>query len=603
MKNLKRIVLTLAVAIFALIANAQTATVYSWDGNGISKEENFTAPTGGTATPMGGDANIVAGAKQKNNWCFKLGKGYLVEEVQTHYVEIALDNALKGGEEIAFNAFMTSEGKEATFGIDFDGANELTYAVEEVITENGVPSVEGKLTVPVEAAGCSKVRIFRKKGNTTVYVSKLIIASASEAEEGKATISNVSLSVAEGEQIDSDGDFKVTLNYAISINDPAIAEHSNMVSAGVAYTVYDAANNVVDSGKDTPTISATTRNLYASGLEGGKEYTLKVDKFYVIDKVNADYETNFGDTLVVINNCAEIKFTPVAAVVKRVDVKDMKMTYDATSFIDNEGDYTLTFNYTGKINDESIKAEDLYSVIKYQVYDDQFNFVTSGERDFSFEETSRNVYVSGLTAGKSYMFVVSGLVIKTVGEELLNLTSDLPKLNFKVRDPNAPQAISMSSMSFSIAEGEKIEIDDEDKIGYYKVTFNYTATVNDASAVTFPYASINWEVTDQNGEKVVSKLSDFDCNSASKNIYLPNLEDGKTYTITATSIDIQDLASMEMLCQISKDLPSLTFTVGGSTGISAATVAQQQVVKTIENNKIVILKNGRKFGLNAVEVK
>lgn len=602
MKKLYKASLTLALALISMVANAQGTTVYSWEGNGVTNGDEFAA-VGGTATAMGGDANVVAGAKQKNNWCFKLGKTYEVKDadgnsIKTHYVEITLDNALKGGEEIAFNTFITSEGKSAIFGIDFDGENALQYDVVDLLTANGIPTTEGKLTVPAEAAGCSKIRLFRKSGGTSVFVSKFIITSAGEAPAAKASLSDISLSVAEGEQIDEDGDFKVTLNYSVAFNDPTLEENSFMISAVAKYIVTDAAGNVVDDDKTTPSVSATSKNIYISDLEGGKEYTMQIQNFYLIDRTNADYETNWGDTIVALENCAEVKFIPVAAEVKPVEIKNMSVTCDKNSLIDDEGDYTVTFKYTGKINDENINAEDLFAQIKYQVYDENFNFITSGDRDFNLEESSRNVYVSDLKAGQTYIFMVTGLVVMGNAGEVLNLTDGLPKLTFKVKDPDAPQAISMSEMSFTVVEGE--EIDDE---GDFKITFNYTATVNDASAVNYPFATVDLSVYDANGEKVAGNVADFNCDAASKNFYISNLEAGKTYTIVANKIEIQDFMTMEMLCELSKDLPTLTFTTGGATGISNVNVNSAKAGKFMENGKVVIYKNGQKYNMAGQLVK
>lgn len=180
MKKFYRTFLTAVLALIATVANADASMIYSWDGNGATSEEAATI-VGGTAVAKGGDANTVAGAKQKNNWCFKLGKSYSVENVPTHYVEITLNEALKGGEDILVNVFMTSEGKSAVLGIDFDGNGQIEADVTEVLAANGAPTTDVKLTAPAEAAGCNKVRIYRKTGNTTVYVSKLVITSSGDA--------------------------------------------------------------------------------------------------------------------------------------------------------------------------------------------------------------------------------------------------------------------------------------------------------------------------------------------------------------------------------------------------------------------------------------
>ncbi|MCQ2220223.1 MAG: DNRLRE domain-containing protein [Prevotella sp.] len=392
--------------------------------------------------------------------------------------------------------------------------------------------------------------------NQSADVDYVVLIKTGEAEApAKVEIKDMSLTVAEGEQIDEDGDFKVTFNYKGIINDESV-----MPSGSFKISVYDADNNPIVEGEPwTFTFSAGSKNVYVSDLEGGKEYTIKVDEVVVKDNSKIDYETVFTgeEILKITEGLPSLKFTPIAAEVAPVEVKDMKMTYDKNELIDEEGDYQVTFNYTGKINDETIKPEDLYSVIKYQVYDEDYNLAASGTRDFDITAGSRNVYVSGLTAGKTYQFMVTGLVVMNGETEVLNLTSGLPKLTFKVKDPNAPQAITMSNMSFTVAEGEKI---DED--GDFKVTFNYTATINDASAVNYPFATVTYEVTDENGEKVGGTVAQFSIEETSKNLYISNLVEGKSYTITATKIEIQDFVTMEMLCETEKDLPTLTFTAG-----------------------------------------
>lgn len=414
---------------------------------------------------------------------------------------------------------------------------------------------------------------------------------------GPVSISNISLTVAEGEQIDEDGDFKVTFNYTVKIADESVKAAGNM-----KISVFDADNNTVVDGESwTFSPSQNFKNLYISNLQGGKEYTIRIDEITIKDNSKIDWETVFEgeEILKITEGLPTLKFTPIAAAVKAVDVKDMKIVADKNAVIDEDGDYPLTFNYTGKINDESINVEDVIGLIKYEVYDENFVPVSTGNRDFSFTETSRSVYVSGLTAGKSYYLYVTNLVVYGKDGELLNMTDGLPKLTFKVKDPNAQQAITMSNMSFFVAEGEQI-----DEEGDFMITFNYTATINDPSAITFAFATVEYTITDQDGNKVCNSLADFNYEGTYRNFYVYNLEAGKTYTITATKIQIQDL-SMEMLCELSKDLPSLTFTVGGSTdtGISNPAINPVQPAKIMENGKIIIVKNGKKFGVNGVEVK
>lgn len=416
--------------------------------------------------------------------------------------------------------------------------------------------------------------------------------------DNKVVISDMSLTVAEGEQIDEDGDFKVTFNYKVEVLDENI-----MPSVTIAISVYDAdGNTVVESEDWTLNLTQTARNIYVSNLVGGKTYTIKVDQLVVKDNSKIDWETVFeGEELYSITEgLPTLQFTPVAGEVIPVEVKDMKMSYDRNALIDEDGDYAVTFSYTAKVNDENIKPGDLIGLLKYEVYDENYAIVATGKRDFQLTESSRNVYISGLTAGKTYYFLATQLDVYGAGSDpVLTLTSGLPKLTFKVKDPNAQQAITMSDMKFTVAEGEQI---DED--GDFKITFNYVATINDASAVQMPFASVEYEVYNEAGEKIASNVGGFSCEETSKNLYISNLEAGKTYTIKATKVEIQDYMTMDMLCSVEKDLPTLTFTVAGASGINAVAAGTAKVAKkVIEGGKIIILAGGKKYSVNAVQMK
>lgn len=425
----------------------------------------------------------------------------------------------------------------------------------------------------------------------------LFVVSVKAAENAKVSVSDMSLSVAEGEQIDEDGDFKVTFNYTGKVLDESV-----MAGMSFKISVYDAENKpVVENESYTCALSAGSKNVYVSNLEGGKEYTIKVVEVVVKDNSKIDYETIFQgeEILKITDGLPTLKFTPVAGEVKPVEVRGMTVTNDKNAVIDQDGNYMVAFNYAVKVNDANIKAENLSCAINYQVYDADFELATSGQCEFSASETSCNVPLADLVAGKSYTFMVSGLKVLDGETELLSLVAGLPKLTFKVKDPNGPQAITMSGLSLLVAPDEQI---DED--GDFKVAFNYTATVNDASAVLAPYASVSYIVTDANGDKVTDGLKDFSCDATTKNLYISNLQAGNTYTVTATKIEIQDLVTMEMLCELDKGLPTVTFTVGDATAISRAEMnSVKSANKLIENGKIIIVGNGKKYGLNAIEVK
>ena len=167
-------VLTRMLLLVALLVGSTSVwagdVIYHWDGSGSSSTGN---ETGGKASAKGGNSNIVAGSSQKGNWTFKMNKGFS----NTYYIEIALDNALKGGERITVGVFRTTSNSDATFGFDFGTTStQTTNSNLEVLSANGTPT-DLIYTVPNGAAGSKIVRLYRSTGSTGVYVSKFIIES------------------------------------------------------------------------------------------------------------------------------------------------------------------------------------------------------------------------------------------------------------------------------------------------------------------------------------------------------------------------------------------------------------------------------------------
>ena len=150
--------------------------IYSWNGNGKGSAQTANE-TGGTATAKGGNSNVVVGAKEKGNWCLKLGKGF---SSGVNYIEITLDNALTGGEIVIIGSFTTNSSATATatLGIDFGTTDTQTlYSDHTVLTSNGTPD-DWTITVPTAANNSKTIRLYRNAGSTTVFVSKLIVLSS-----------------------------------------------------------------------------------------------------------------------------------------------------------------------------------------------------------------------------------------------------------------------------------------------------------------------------------------------------------------------------------------------------------------------------------------
>lgn len=121
--------------------------------------------------------------------------------------------------------------------------------------------------------------------------------------------------------------------------------------------------------------------------------------------------------------------------------------------------------------------------------------------------------------------------------------------------------IAIADMKFNVAEDAEL---DED--GTFKVEFTYSATMNDAASATFPSGMVAYKVTDAEDNVVAETETDFDLSLTSRNIYLKNLEPGKTYTLTATKIygaglDMTTFETVEIPATITGELPTVTFTV------------------------------------------
>lgn len=238
-------------------AASSSSTIYSWDGSGSTSTAN---ETGGEATAKGGNSNIVVGASQKGNWCLKLGKGF----ENTNYVEIALSQALVGGETITIGAFRTSSSA-AVLGVDFGTtATQSTNSNLDVLSSNGVPS-DWEFTVPAAAAGKDKIRLYRNSGSTTVWVSKVVVSAESSGSGTNAawSLDPTSAVVSAGESTalqlttDYDGELTfasndesiATVSYnsstkVITVTGVAVGETTISVT-GAATSTYNAINKVI----------------------------------------------------------------------------------------------------------------------------------------------------------------------------------------------------------------------------------------------------------------------------------------------------------------------------------------------------------------------
>jgi hypothetical protein len=255
-------------------AASASSTIYSWDGSGSTSTAN---ETGGKASAKGGNSNIVVGASQKGNWCLKFGKGF----ENANYIEIALDQALVGGETLTIGAFLTSSSA-AVLGVDFGTtATQITKSDLYVLENNGVPS-DWELTVPAAAAGKDKIRLYRNSGSATVWVSKVVVSSESTGSGTNATwsLDPTSAVVSAGKSTT----LQLTTNY-----DGALTFESSDES--IATVSYNSSTKVITvtgkaAGETTITVTGAATATYNA-----------INKAISVTVNHSELESNFTDVL------------------------------------------------------------------------------------------------------------------------------------------------------------------------------------------------------------------------------------------------------------------------------------------------------------------
>ena len=182
---MRKILSFLMMALFSVSMFAATDTLYVWDGNGST---TAAIQKGGTAEAIQTTGtNIVAGASQKGNWCFKVNKGFTNGE---YYIGIALDKGVNAGDIINIGYFRTTASSTYVMGIDFSAdkaSAATTYQIlskgdPQVLTNNGVP-VDSTFVVPEGVSNAKYIRIYRNSGSTGTWVSKFVVKRESSDPE------------------------------------------------------------------------------------------------------------------------------------------------------------------------------------------------------------------------------------------------------------------------------------------------------------------------------------------------------------------------------------------------------------------------------------
>lgn len=176
---------------------------------------------------------------------------------------------------------------------------------------------------------------------------------------------------------------------------------------------------------------------------------------------------------------------------------------------------------------------------------------------------------------------------------------------YKHKVASEPELATVENMTLTVAEDAVIE--DEDKT--FPVVFGYKAIV-DESISPMASMSVTYKVT-TNGEEILSEtFAGIDIAKETQNIWIKNMEYGKTYTVTITSVSVSyfDLETfgdnVAYTKTFAEDELTATFTTNAIPvsidGINAAAKSNRKVV---ENGRVVIYKNGVKTMSSGVSIR
>lgn len=176
---------------------------------------------------------------------------------------------------------------------------------------------------------------------------------------------------------------------------------------------------------------------------------------------------------------------------------------------------------------------------------------------------------------------------------------------YKHKVASEPELATVENMTLKVAEDAVIE--DEDKT--FPVVFGYKAIV-DESISPMASMSVTYKVT-TNGEEILSEtFAGIDIAKETQNIWIKNMEYGKTYTVTITSVsvsyfDLETIGDNVVYTKtFAEDELTATFTTNAIPvsidGINAAAKSNRKVV---ENGRVVIYKNGVKTMSSGVSIR
>lgn len=596
--------------------------VPSLGGPNYSKGENITA-AGLVAEKWGGNSQEFTSAQT-----IELPNGKYILKVQGFY---RYNNTTDNTNDVAAAAH--ADGTEEINSFLF--ANDQEVALMSIADETAVETYGKMPFSQAEAAAAFVLDLYQNElevevtdGTLTLGVKKtshpgtdwtvwdnfeLTYLGAAEAEEPEIAMADMAFAVAEDEQIDEDGDFKVEFTYTAAANEAAAATFPQGL---VAYKVTDAEENVVDEATRDFEIDATSRNIYVKNLEAGKTYTITATKVYGAGfDMEALAEVEIPATIE--GELPSLTFT-VPEAEEPEDENLIEIAQDQGKELDDftradlvEGEEYNTYTVHGDL-------QIAFKMMNLDVKDCDYVIVKFAEPveagwNLAFWNGTETVAVAAGSTEYKYVFaddekcaVKDGILPQICMMTLWGAPNPLEaKVTgvYKHMVPATPE-IALADMQLNVAEDEQI---DED--GEFKVEFTYTASANEAATATFPQGMVAYQVTDAEGSVVDENERDFDLILTSRNIYVKNLEAGKTYTLTVTKVygaglDMETWEPIEIPATFEGELPSVTFTVAEpATSINGISTAVKANGKYLENGKVVIVRNGVKYNIGGSVIK
>lgn len=666
MKNFYKTILTAVLALFAMAANADVTTIYSWES-----PEGTVIETGGTIAYVNGvDDRLNYANGSYYTICLTGKKGNLSDteaSASAGHMVITLNNNVKAGDVISFTCYYNKgEEKAVSAYILFDDGKDVTSAKVSADIKTGATPEVINVTVP-EGVDSKTVTLTRNDAGTNLFITKLVITSA--GENPAATSFNIedngdgSVSVTPTPETASWGAFaypeagraSFLMNFGIDESKSDAEAMGTLIDFGLVSPKAGAGNfsfsNFMEmfGGAEAGNYIVAVAEIDAEGKVVGNATTKTIAYVPVDEEIEMNYaesDAYTSDVDMVFQNEEwyarfDVKEAPVVAgkaytlndldlkysYMKKKDAEKAqdwtKYDYQTVKFVmkengnmdalvtvkDGEGK-TMTISMYYEVNDQkSIKVSGTYEVIDGVVAVTAKN--TAGDYKLLLNIKADDLQDFGMYAAKD---------ITTVGN---SIRTPWDKDDVKIVDVDIfamKQGDNYNLMG--TVTGEYLDAENNTKTRIY----NINVTVSKKAAESLEYDLGALEVSEDEGDIKLKAQNDehqfigyitcattdvpsgtYNLLSYSKygdynstfNMYMNDgVEDGKVAVVNEAGV-------ISITATFKQGGNNYTIKAStGSTGINnVETGAVKAVSKYLENGKIVILKNGKKYGVDAVEVK